>query len=464
VLDHVKLNAQPGHKSDGKILSLDISHLSRQPNVRTELLNILQPQTSSACRLRLGSFLQKWLRSFICRSEPAQWCADWVRFAKCGSVFHSYPARTGFASCSSSGAVRSPHSAMLSFRTGFPALCHPYGSSVMNLFEFTRKLIDIESVTPNEHEVGDYLWTHLSDLATRFDGQIERMPVEPQRDNIFVRFGEPVVVLSTHMDTVPPFIPSREEDTHIWGRGACDTKGIIAAMITAVTELLGEGKRNFGLLFVVGEERNSAGARVAAQNPRGSKFLINGEPTESKLALGSKGTLRYEIVASGRMAHSAYPELGESAIEKLLEALNRIRQIKLPNDSLFGPSTLNIGTIQGGRAPNVIPDSARAEILVRVVGDVTDLRTQIERAAKPEAEANEVLLIPALQLGSLDGFPTTVVAFTTDIPAFNGKWGQPFLIGPGSIHVAHTADERISKAELTASVGLYKQLAERLSH
>jgi acetylornithine deacetylase len=291
---------------------------------------------------------------------------------------------------------------------------------------------------------------------------VERMAVEMDRDNVFVRFGEPVLVLSTHMDTVPPFIPSREDDDFIWGRGACDTKGIIAAMITAAEQLLTAGRRNFGLLFVVGEERNSAGAHIAARNPRGSKFLINGEPTENKLALGSKGALRYEVVAHGRMAHSAYPELGESAIEKLLDALERIRRIDLPADELLGPSTLNIGTITGGRAPNVIPDEARAEIMIRVVGDVAKLRKTIEAVVRPDAEAQEILLIPAVHLRPLDGFPTTVVAFTTDIPAFGTAWGEPFLIGPGSIHVAHTSEERIPKSELVEAVGLYGQLVERL--
>src|SRR4051794_34299949 len=235
----------------------------------------------------------------------------------------------------------------------------------MQVFELTRRLIDIESITPNEGEIADFLWGHLSGMAERFKGKVERMAVEPGRDNLFVRFDDPAVVLSTHMDTVPPFIPSREDGDHIWGRGACDTKGIIAAMITAAEQLLSAGRRNFGLLFVVGEERNSAGAHVAARNPRGSKFLINGEPTGNKLALGSKGALRYEIVARGRMAHSAYPELGESAIEKLLDALERIRNIELPTDEFLGPSTLNIGIITGGRAPNVIPDEARAEIMIR---------------------------------------------------------------------------------------------------
>lgn len=261
---------------------------------------------------------------------------------------------------------------------------------------------------------------------------------------------------------MPPFFPSTEDEEHIWGRGACDTKGIIASMVTAAEGLLVAGQRNFGLLFVVGEERNSAGAHYAAKHSRGSRFLINGEPTENKLALGSKGALRFEISAQGRMAHSAYPELGESAIEKLLDALASVRQLPLPSDPLLGASTLNIGTITGGRAPNVIPDYAMAEVFVRIVGDVTDLRACMAACVQPHAEATEVLFIPALRLGSLDGFETTVVAFTTDIPAFDGAWGEPFLIGPGSIHVAHTSQERIPKSQLVESVHLYQQLVKRL--
>lgn len=332
----------------------------------------------------------------------------------------------------------------------------------MQVFELTRQLVDIESVTPNEGEVCTFLEAKLSDLAARFGGTVERMPVEPGRDNLLVQFGHPEVVLSTHMDTVPPFFPSREDEGHIWGRGACDTKGIIASMVVASEALLGEGVRNFGLLFVVGEEKNSAGAHLAARNPRGSKYIINGEPTENKLALGSKGALRYEFRATGRMAHSAYPELGVSAIDKLLNALERLRNVSLPSHPVLGPSTLNIGTIRGGRAPNVIPDEATAEIFIRVVEDVTELKKQIEAAAQPDVEAVEVLFIPALHLQSLDGFDTTVVAFTTDIPAFDGAWGKPLLIGPGSIHVAHTSEERVPKRELVEAVNLYKQLVKRL--
>ncbi len=332
----------------------------------------------------------------------------------------------------------------------------------MNLFELTRALVDIESTTNHEKNVGDYLFAHLNALAARFDGRIERIPAEPQRDNIFARWGEPVVTLSTHMDTVPPFFASREDGEFIWGRGSCDAKGIIAAMIAAAEKLLAAGKRSLGLLFVVGEERNSAGARAAAATPRGSRFLINGEPTENRLALGSKGALRYEITTRGKLAHSAYPELGYSAIHTLLDILNDIRGIALPADALLGRSTLNIGTMEGGRAPNVVADLAKAEIMFRTVGDPAKIRKAVTAAAAGRAEAVEVFYTPALQLEKLDGLPTTVVAFTTDIPSFEGTWGQPFLIGPGSIHLAHTAEERIPKKELSEAVDIYARMAAQL--
>src|SRR5271168_5098779 len=239
----------------------------------------------------------------------------------------------------------------------------------MNVFGLTRALIDIESITENEAHVASFLHDHLGLMAERTGGRVERMQVEGDRFNVLACWGNPLVTLSTHMDTVPPFFPSSEDEEFIWGRGACDAKGIIASMMGAAEKLLAEGVTNFGLLFVVGEERNSAGAAVAALAPRGSRYLVNGEPTENKLALASKGALRFEVVAHGRMAHSAYPELGESAIEKLLNALDRVRHIVLPVDELLGPSTLNIGTIKGGRAPNIIADEARAELMIRLVGD-----------------------------------------------------------------------------------------------
>ena len=332
----------------------------------------------------------------------------------------------------------------------------------MNVFELTRALVDIESITENEERVGDALFAHLTELAARHDGHVERIQVEPNRFNVLAWWGEPMVTLSTHMDTVPPFYPSREDETHIWGRGACDTKGIIASMIFAVAELLEEGVRNVALLFVVGEERNSAGAFAAAKHPRGSKFLINGEPTENKLALGSKGALRLEVIASGRMAHSAYPELGDSAIVKLLDALHALRHLPLPTDQVLGASTLNIGTISGGRAPNVIPDQASAEVFIRLIDDGKATRAAVQEAVDGKVELREVLVVPALHLGSLPGFETTVVAFTTDIPAFGESWGQPYLLGPGSIHVAHTSEERIPKHEILEAIQIYKRMVKQL--
>jgi len=333
----------------------------------------------------------------------------------------------------------------------------------MDVFALTRALIDIESITTNEEAVGNSLYDCLAGLAQRYGGRVERMDVEPRRFNVFAQWGDTLAVtLSTHMDTVPPFFASRDDGAFIWGRGACDTKGIIACMITAAEALLEAGERDFGLLFVVGEERNSAGAYHAATQPRGSRYIINGEPTENKLALGSKGTLRYEVVAHGKMAHSAYPELGDSAIHKLVDVLAEMRRIPLPVDALLGASTLNIGTISGGRAPNVIADEARAEILIRLVGDSTATKQALERAVEGRAELREVLEIPALRLGSLDGLETTVVAYTTDIPAFDGQWGEPFLIGPGSIHVAHTLEERVPKRELTEAVQLYQRMVKQL--
>jgi acetylornithine deacetylase len=334
----------------------------------------------------------------------------------------------------------------------------------MNSFELTRALVDIESTTRHEQAVVDFLFAHLSALVARHPGHLERIVAAPNRHNIFVSWGEPVVTLSTHMDTVPPFFPSREDADFIWGRGSCDAKGILAAMLAAAEGLLARGVSNFGLLFVVGEERDSVGAQAAARTPRGSRFLINGEPTENRLALGSKGTLRYELVAHGRLAHSAYPQLGHSAIHVLLDVLQEIRQLPLPEDYLLGPTTLNVGTISGGRAPNVVADEARAEIMFRIVGDPAALRAGVAAATDGRLEAREVLFAPALRLNELDGLATTVVAFTTDIPFFEGAWGEPFLIGPGSIHLAHSSEERIPKRELLEAVDIYTHMVNRLLH
>jgi acetylornithine deacetylase len=332
----------------------------------------------------------------------------------------------------------------------------------MNVFEMTRALVDIESITENEGPVAAYLHDHLTKLASRTGGQVERMDVERDRFNVLATWGRPVVTLSTHMDTVPPFFPSREDAEVIWGRGACDAKGIIAAMVAAAEKLLGEGVKNFGMLFVVGEERNSAGAEVAAKAGRGSKYLVNGEPTESKMALASKGILRYELIARGKMAHSAYPELGESAIERLLDALDAIRRIPLPSDPQLGPTTMNIGTISGGRAPNVIPDAAKAEIMIRLVGNAQPVRDAFARAVGQRAELVEILTIPPVRFATVNGLPTSVVSFATDVPVFGTTWGEPLLFGPGSILVAHSTEERISKKELGAAVGIYADVVKKL--
>lgn len=330
----------------------------------------------------------------------------------------------------------------------------------MDVVSFTRQLVDIESITGNEGRVGDFLQRELLRLGYR----AAKTRVEGERVNVFAtspQQSRPTIVFSTHMDTVPPFIPSSEDDARIYGRGSCDAKGIIAAQIAAAERLREEGIY-VGLLFLVGEERDSLGAKIANQQAFGSKFLINGEPTENQLASASKGTLRVEVVAQGRMAHSAYPELGESAIEKLLDALNRLRAMKLPADPQVGRCTLNIGVIDGGRAPNVIADNARAQLLYRLVGSAEQLKTEIANAIAGLAEAEFVLEIPFVRLRTLDRLPTMVAAFTTDIPWLN-NWGEPLLVGPGSIHVAHTERECVEKEQLHEAVDLYCAIAKKLS-
>ena len=331
--------------------------------------------------------------------------------------------------------------------------------SAEHLFAFTRKLIDIESTTGMEAAVGDPLAGELTQLGYN----VERMPVEGDRFNVWATHPghpRPQLALSTHMDTVPPFIPSSETADRIYGRGSCDAKGIIVAQIAAAEKLKSEGT-HVGLLFLVGEERDSQGAQTANQQPRGVKYLINGEPTENRLAIASKGTLRIELVAKGKMAHSAYPELGESAIEKLLDAVQEVRKLKLPTSPKAGPCTLNIGMIKGGRAPNVIPDHAVAHLLFRLIGPVEDLRRQVSTAVEGKAEPHFILEIPYMELGTVPGIETMVAAFTTDIPALT-NWGAPLLIGPGSIHVAHTEGEYIEKKQLIEAADLYAKIAREL--
>jgi acetylornithine deacetylase len=330
----------------------------------------------------------------------------------------------------------------------------------------TRRLVDIESVTYNEGAVGAYLDTLLQERGFTVERTSVAQPPNSRytgpRFNLYAGNGEqPDVVLSTHMDTVPPFFPSSEDDLFLYGRGSCDAKGIIAAQLAAA-ERLREAGVKAGLLFVVGEERDSAGAREANLHPKGSRFLINGEPTDNRLGLCSKGVLRVEIRAHGVMAHSAYPELGDSAVHKLVQVLDRLRTLPLPSVEGVGPSTLNIGVIEGGRAPNVIADAASAQVLIRLVGPSDETRKAVEQAAAGLAEVEYVLEIPFIRMRKVEGLDTMVAAFTTDIPALSA-WGEPLLLGPGSIHVAHTPFEKIAKRELLAAVDLYFEVAQRLA-
>jgi len=332
--------------------------------------------------------------------------------------------------------------------------------------QLTRRLVDIESISYNEGAVGDF----LADFLAGRGWVVEKTPV-PQpaesgkasaRWNVYAgTAGEtPDLVFSTHLDTVPPYLAPTEDAEFLYGRGVSDAKGIIAAQVVAAEELRAAGFR-VGLLFVSGEERDSAGAKIANLNPKGSRFLINGEPTDNRLALASKGALRAVIKASGKMAHSAYPELGESAVHKLVEALGKLLIMPLPALEDVGPSTMNIGQIQGGHAPNVIADKAEAQVLVRLVGDSAPVRTAIVEAARGLAEVDFTLEIPFVRMRAVAGLPTMIAKFTTDIPQLS-NWGEPLLLGPGSIHVAHTPFEKLAKRELLDAVDLYIKVAKQL--
>ena len=330
----------------------------------------------------------------------------------------------------------------------------------MDLFAFTRQLIDIPSVSGDEAALARFLAAHLEGAGYR----VEPQEVARGRANIIATTtARPRVVLATHMDTVPPHVASSEDEEYIHGRGACDAKGIIAAQIMAADQLRAAGVAETGLLFTVDEELGSLGARAANEHPaaRACEYLVNGEPTDNLLAVGSKGSLRVRLKAKGRAAHSAYPEQGESAIEKLLDVLADVRAHAWPQDEFFGATTCNIGTITGGTRPNIVAASAAAELQLRLVTAAARIVRALERIAGGRATVEVLSISEPVRLLAVEGFAHTVVRFTTDIPYLT-NWGTPLLVGPGSIFDAHTAHERVAKSELRRAVELYVRLVRAL--
>jgi len=322
----------------------------------------------------------------------------------------------------------------------------------------TRSLVDIDSTTGNEAAAGEWLAAFLRSRGYH----VTEQPVSNGRFNVLATLDEsPRVALSTHFDCVPPFFPSREERGLIFGRGSCDAKGILAAQIAAAERVRASGEARFALLFVVGEERGSDGARVAnAQAPAGVRFLINGEPTDNRLGIATRGVLRVKLRATGRAAHSSFPELGDSAIDKLLDALMVLRGVSLPDDPVLGRTHYTVGLIDGGVAPNVVSPHATAEIMFRIVGEGAAVRRALSVIEQLVA-VEQILDIPAVRMHTLPGFETAVFPYTTDVPLLT-RWGTPLLLGPGSIHVAHTDDEHVAIDELNHSVELYERIARQL--
>ena len=326
----------------------------------------------------------------------------------------------------------------------------------MDPIALTRELVDIDSTTGEENAVGTFLVGYLRELGFA----VVTQPVDDTRFNVLATVGPPSVVFSTHFDCVPPFFPSRIEGDRLYGRGACDAKGILAAQVAAADNLRREGETRVGLLFVVGEERGSDGAKVADEAANGCRFLVDGEPTDSRLGLATRGMLRLKLLATGRAAHSSFPELGESAIDKLLDALVALRSIEMPSDTVLGRTHYTIGLISGGVAPNVVSPSAEAEVMFRTVSDGSVLRMAM-RPLESRVAIEHVLEASPVRMTTVPGYEAVVFPYTTDIP-FLSAWGEPLLFGPGSIHVAHTADEYISIPELLSSVGHYATIARQL--
>jgi acetylornithine deacetylase len=330
---------------------------------------------------------------------------------------------------------------------------------VIDPIALTRDLVQLETPTGREGPAADL----VEGLLGRLGYRVVRQPVTAGRHNLYAWRERPEVVFSTHLDCVPPYVPLREDATWLYGRGSCDAKGLIAAMVAAAEGLAAAGERRIGLLFVVGEENGSDGAQVAHELEPKGRFLINGEPTENRLSIGQKGSLKIVLECAGRAAHSAYPDEGRSALLPLLDTIERIRRLPLPTDPLLGAGSLNVGIIRGGVAPNVIPDSARAELLMRLVGPSEQLRTRIAACADPAVTVTFATELAAYKNTSPapPGWDTTVVGFASDLP-FHATWGERYQLGPGSISVAHTGEERIAKTELLTGVVLYMKLAKEL--
>jgi acetylornithine deacetylase len=316
-----------------------------------------------------------------------------------------------------------------------------------------RSLIDIDSTTGCEANVGRWLSGELRGRGW----QVVEQPVDGHRCNILASLEAPEVVFSTHLDCVPPFFPSRVEGDLVYGRGACDAKGCVATQVVAAERLRLAGHRRIGLLFVVGEERGSDGARAANALARGSRFLVNGEPTDNRLGIATRGVLRVRLMAEGRASHSSYPELGDSAIEKLIDALVQLRSLEMPDDPVMGRTHYTVGIIGGGVAPNVVPASAEAEVVFRTVGELDRLKASLSSLG-PLVACREIVEVPPITLAHVPGFDTAVFPYTTDIP-FLDRWGQPLLLGAGSILVAHTDYEHIRIPDLHQSIEQYVQIA-----
>ncbi|MEX2325703.1 MAG: M20/M25/M40 family metallo-hydrolase [Gemmatimonadaceae bacterium] len=325
------------------------------------------------------------------------------------------------------------------------------------------EMLSIQSLSGQEHEVIEFVTRWL----VKRGWNVSFQEVSPGRGNVWATRSAAnndqsgSVALSTHLDTVPPFITPRLEEGRLYGRGAADAKGIAAAMLAAADRLVTSGENRVQLLFVVGEEKGSDGARAANNLPATSSFLINGEPTESKLASGAKGSLRVFVRTRGKEAHAAYPHLGQSAIDPMLELLPKVKKLKLPSDPVLGEASVNIGVIRGGTEGNIIPGQAEAEVMFRIVSDVEPIKRMLEEWARGVAELEWGSHIPPQHFHTVEGFEIEPVAYTTDIPLL-GRWGKPLLFGPGSIHVAHTPDEYVDVAELRASVDTYEKLVRTL--